>query len=513
MADWDKEPGTSQTHTDELGATRGRDEANAKMDYSNESNIPDGTIRWSSASNQFQIWDASSGTWSTLSDEYDINVTRLGGRRAGNAEGRVSINNGSLNENLNADQLDSLHAGNSAGQVPISNSKHCANLNADQVDGRHAGNSGGELAVNNGQRNNNLNADLLDGKHAADFAPSSHAPRTDNPHNVTADQLEDGVLPSGRLSGHYDIDVDSVNGESVGSDGGVHTRLLANDAVTQNKVASNSVGQTELKDGAGTVSRHATGSSVSSGYRTLAGGRYGFYPEIRIDLHGSTLGRDAYGGYSYGRNWSVGNSHIETSYHAQLDLQVGTQGGSSDVHARIYARQYYVQSSPPYDLGDGDCALFVELDLSPNGEVLGTYVAPDPVWANNGPTDIRPDVVENGRGYKWSRQPEITRADVKAGRADMNEYTAALREARWFKVPVDAEFKNLDMPMYPHSWPEGPAGTVVMLDPVSTRDLLELHNEGEDIAKLIHDGYIVPDNTPLRRKGPNGVMVVGYHWK
>lgn len=219
MVDWSEEPGTDQTHTDELAATRGRDEATAKMDYSAESNIPDGTIRWNRGSSQFEIWDASASSWDDLTDQYAINVLQLGGRLSGNANGRVPVNNGSVNNNLNADMLDSLHAGNSANQIPISNSSHCTNLNADRVDGRHAGNSGGNIPVSNGSVNSNLNADRVDGRHASDFAPSSHTGDTGNPHNVRANQLSSGRLPTGRLSGHYNIDVDSVDGYSISFDG------------------------------------------------------------------------------------------------------------------------------------------------------------------------------------------------------------------------------------------------------------------------------------------------------
>lgn len=63
MANWSTEPGLNQTWANFLAALKARDEANAKMDYSGESNIPTGTIRWNTSTNLFERWDGA--TWST----------------------------------------------------------------------------------------------------------------------------------------------------------------------------------------------------------------------------------------------------------------------------------------------------------------------------------------------------------------------------------------------------------------------------------------------------------------
>lgn len=135
MTDWTN-PSTSQTHNNELAATKGRDESCAKMDFSADSNIPDGTIRWSSANSRFEIWDATGLSWSALSSKYLINVDKLDGTDAGNASGNVPLNNGTKNTDLNADQVDGYHAGNASGNVPVSNGTRNANLNADLLDNK-----------------------------------------------------------------------------------------------------------------------------------------------------------------------------------------------------------------------------------------------------------------------------------------------------------------------------------------------------------------------------------------
>lgn len=144
--DWTS-PKTSDTHTNELAATRGRDESNARMDYTGDTNIPDGTIRWNKANNRFEIWSAASSTWSVLSSKYLINVDTVDGYHAGNASGNVPVSNGTVNTNLNSDKLDGQHgtffqarANHTGTQAPSTISPQGAGsgLDADKLDGKHA---------------------------------------------------------------------------------------------------------------------------------------------------------------------------------------------------------------------------------------------------------------------------------------------------------------------------------------------------------------------------------------
>lgn len=144
--DWTS-PKTSDTHTNELAATRGRDESNARMDYTGDTNIPDGTIRWNKTNNRFEIWNATTSTWSVLSSKYLINVDTVDGYHAGNASGNVPVSNGTVNTNLNADKLDGQHgtyfqdrANHTGTQAPssISPQGEGSGLDADKLDGKHA---------------------------------------------------------------------------------------------------------------------------------------------------------------------------------------------------------------------------------------------------------------------------------------------------------------------------------------------------------------------------------------
>lgn len=144
--DWTS-PKTSDTHTNELAATRGRDESNARMDYTGDTNIPDGTIRWNKTNNRFEIWNATTSTWSVLSSKYLINVDQVDGYHAGNASGNVPVSNGNVNTNLNADKLDGQHGtffqareNHTGTQAPSTISPQGAGsgLDADKLDGKHA---------------------------------------------------------------------------------------------------------------------------------------------------------------------------------------------------------------------------------------------------------------------------------------------------------------------------------------------------------------------------------------
>ena len=168
--DWTS-PKTSDTHANELAATRGRDESNARMDYTGDTNIPDGTIRWNKANNRFEIWSAASSTWSVLSSKYLINVDTVDGYHAGNASGNVPVSNGTVNTNLNSDKLDGQHGtffqareNHTGTQAPSTISPQGAGsgLNADLLDGLH---SSAFLGVSAKA----VDSDKLDGLHASDF--------------------------------------------------------------------------------------------------------------------------------------------------------------------------------------------------------------------------------------------------------------------------------------------------------------------------------------------------------
>lgn len=63
--DWSNEPAVSGTYVDILEQLRERDDACATMDFTDDTNVPTGAIRWSSTNSQFEQYNGS--TWANLS--------------------------------------------------------------------------------------------------------------------------------------------------------------------------------------------------------------------------------------------------------------------------------------------------------------------------------------------------------------------------------------------------------------------------------------------------------------
>jgi hypothetical protein len=298
-----------------------------------------------------------------------------------------------------------------------------------------------------------------------------------------------GVPATGSATGTVYVDGVQLTDQGVVDQAGLHL---------------GAVGQAQLKTAEGSVSWTTYG-----GVRTLPGGAYGFWPRMQF-LTG--------GGSGYG-------------YTISVDLRTGLSGGiavGSYIYAALTSGQWddetlvayqrYVQSSPPYDLGNGQVPLFVfALVERSTGRVLGTYVAEDPPWANNGPTDTRAHMTDSS-GRQWRYEtPERDQAleQYRAGRLAPEELDAALA-AQPRLVEVTQDLKQRDMTLIPHPFPDlDPATqTVVLLDPVGQRaELLHrLARAGEDVASLVSKELVI-EADPLDAITPPGVQAAGWRFK
>lgn len=235
--------------------------------------------------------------------------------------------------------------------------------------------------------------------------------------------------------------------------------------------------QAMLKTGSGSVE----GGSVSGlSNVTLPGGRYGFYPQTRAD-DGSVERITLCGPTSSGSWVSRVSIQVETS---------GDRGG---------ARQRWVQSSPPYDFGDGEVPLFIFVAFE-DGKINGVWEAPDPPWALNGPTDIH-------TGIQLLSMEELQDASIR------EPYIDGLINGTLEPVAEGMALKNYDMPIIPHPFEDHL--DVVLIDPVGDECLRvsELQRHGHSIADMIYSGALRIDNTALKRAGPPGVPVVRAMWK
>lgn len=288
---------------------------------------------------------------------------------------------------------------------------------------------------------------------------------------------------------------------------------------------SGDVGQGQLKTTTGTVSFFTDDvNTATAAVRTLPGGQYGFLYEYQASdaqtgggantHHSSVLPGRVGVEPSTPPTENYGLHQARTSdygYRQEVTIIQAGDATASDLTTTV--RQRYVQASPPYGTEDGEWGLVIEADVRSDGIISGVYVAADPVWANNGPTRIRPDWIdrETGRKYKRVYRAALMQADLEAGRCNMDEYIAAQKEAVAEDVEIDYALKNADMDLVPHSF-HAPLGTVCLLDPMSTHDLLTLHEQGEDIARLIHRGYIRIGDT-CKRNAPKGVTPVRFSWR
>lgn len=268
----------------------------------------------------------------------------------------------------------------------------------------------------------------------------------------------------------------------------IQSAALDSDIVTAAKIAANAVGQSEIASGAvhrselDTSSGTVGSSSATGSLFTLPGGEYGFYPQI------TTLNTSDRMTAQIASNNSTGSS-----YGTRIFLV-----SNEDPDEGAWARQRYINSSPPIDMGDGNVPLFFFAKVDSFGRVIMSYSADVPPWLYNGPTNAAPDfVMKNGIKKKVIRNIDpVTKRVTKE------------------LVDFDSDLKNADMEIIPHPFMgDKNAGTIILLDPPSTEELLDLHEAGEEIHKLIKDDYIRIDNKKLNRCGPQGVMPVGFKWR
>lgn len=278
--------------------------------------------------------------------------------------------------------------------------------------------------------------------------------------------------------------------------------MIAAQQVTQAKLGNSSVGQSQLKGTSGEVS-----TTAASTLLTLPGGLYGFYPQIRANAASSnnasaTIGGAA-GGSQSGITWG-------STYLTRIELSAN--GFTS------FAQQVYVQASPPYDLGDGQVHGFIFALVDSGGNVIATYAADDPPWANNGPTDIRAHGYNaDGSAYQMRRGTKIKRSDLRSSPDLIKQYMAELSAAAPKKVKLTQAMKNADMELIPHPFigNDMSGRTVVLLDACSdmVAELAALKSSGESIGDLLHSEYIKISNEKLDRSGPAGVMCVSPSWR
>ena len=165
------------------------------------------------------------------------------------------------------------------------------------------------------------------------------------------------------------------------------------DAVGQSEIAANAVGQSEIKTTYQEVSAIIPSLGSNETYFTFSGGVYAIGHHLRASTSGGTR--------TQGLDRS--NATISTSNLARWRVW-GTE--NSGVAFTSYARLYYINSSPPYDLGFGNVPLFIFLIIdNKSGEVEAVSVSTEAPWHYNGKTNITPSRYdESGNAFVIHRQ-------------------------------------------------------------------------------------------------------------
>lgn len=247
------------------------------------------------------------------------------------------------------------------------------------------------------------------------------------------------------------------------------------------KLSGASVKQYALDTSQGEVSSTLTPSGDED-IVTLPGGEYGFFPETKVS---STTNNDNRA-FIDTQNATYG---IRLIFHSE-ETSTGT--------VTAYARQRYVNSSPPYNLGNGDVPLFVFVRLGANGAIKTTYAADVPPWAYNGPTRVTADRHDAATGKKYQT---LATFDRETGDLAVQE-----RE-------VTNAVKNADMSLIPHPFSSlKPGERVIILEPCATEKLYHIQRAGESIAELLHGDYLRLGNDISVASSP-GVTPVNFKFK
>ena len=279
--------------------------------------------------------------------------------------------------------------------------------------------------------------------------------------------------------------------------------------IVQAAMATGSVGQGQLKTTYQEVSQ-AVGAGVSTTlYFTPTGGVYILGSTFRSSV-ARTLATIQLS------NRILGLTTSDVSEWALTVNDAGSQGAFTG-----YGRLYYVNSSPPYDLGFGNIPLFIFLLIdNTTQELESVSVSVDAPWHYNGSTNIVPDHYIDGVPYK--SLPEIEFELIAQGKTLVQELRGANRAATLERlkddpvitVEIGQTMKNADMPQIPHPFNDSPGKTIAVVNPQSDicGDLLLIHKRGESVAELFHNGDIIVGTTNLVRGFDPSIKCFDISW-
>lgn len=337
-----------------------------------------------------------------------------------------------------------------------------------------------------------LDADLLDGQEGSYYRDAS---------NLNAGTVPLARLPAGAGTGLNADLLDSLQGsyylDLANHTGAVNSTQIGADQVGQSEIGTAQVGQTELKTASAEQSMLI---DSSGGNLTLSHGEYSFAAEFRVSTGGAFI-------------WGAGGSNFvrmtNTAYNG-LYIRAQKEGSGSST---FYAKSRYVTASPPHKIGALDFGPFLFLIVDKNKNIVRTSLADDPSWYFKGPTNIRPDrVAKGGKKYKKVRILPENFDSLPRHLQFIAKAKAPIEE-----IEIDFEYKNKDMPLYPHPFThgeleEGQSVLIIEPDDKVYSDIISLREQGESIAELLHEGYLKIGPESKSHDCPPGVCMHKIKW-
>lgn len=266
---------------------------------------------------------------------------------------------------------------------------------------------------------------------------------------------------------------------------------IASGGISQTDVGTAAIGQGELITSTGDMTVQGVATTLVTG----PGGEYGFWPTLRAAASQSNVHHVA----------PLVDVSVDpnTTFLQRFHISAGDGG------VDLILRERFIQASPPYDMGDGDVISFIFAIVNNSTGLIEVYYhAPDPPWANNGPTNIRPDRIDSVTG-KMYRTIKTLGSDLT-----LMMKPDFIRET---EVEITAAFKNSDMGLIPHPFlgNDLTGKTIVLFDPMSpiVERLEDIKNADGDPSEIISGGYLKISNEELNRARPPGVMSVSVSMK
>jgi hypothetical protein len=335
--------------------------------------------------------------------------------------------------------------------------------------------------------------------------------------------------------------------------GGLDVTNIIAGGLTGSAIAANSINVPLLKNSSTSFGvQQAAAKHFGGGYFSMTSGSYSFYPGLSTDAAAGTIA-------SIGGNVTVdtatdfdvankgGIARVQANQTAQAIVWLAVLNATNTATNQAFLTAFYLQASPPYDLGDGEVPVFVFVLVDKTGQPRMTFVGFDPPWAAsprkilNAPSVVQalddPNTLgaaldaidqhaENWAGVKQLKK-QLDSTQVKEDRVSLNNDIETITKMIWSQVPETPDEKNRHMSTTPHPFINNDIDggdvyadtaplTPVLLDPMSktAQHLALLHESGENVNALLHNGYIQLGNSHISgRSGPPQVMVVEHKFK